>query len=249
MTAAALLQIQALRFQRGQGDQTFTIEVPSLELRRGELLALTGESGSGKSTLLELLGLVAQPLPGARFRWRAATTTSEITADDQGIDIAALWRRGRERALAALRASSIGYVMQTGGLLPFLNVIDNITINRRLLGMARSDAALQGIIERLEIGSLLRKLPRELSVGQQQRVAIGRALAHRPALLLADEPTSALDPRLAGKVLDLLLELAADLGITAVIATHEHQRVRDLGLREVAAQPLDRASGFGSRFG
>jgi len=236
-----LLQINNLRFQRGDNDQAFNIEVPSLELQRGELLALTGESGSGKSTVLELLGLVAQPLPGAGFHWHPADST--------GIDIAALWRTDAQGRLAALRASSIGYVMQTGGLLPFLSVWENLIINRRLLGLNLSHAALASIIEPLEITSLLDKLPRELSVGQQQRVAIGRALAHNPALLLADEPTSALDPRLASQVLQLLLELAAKLGITTVIATHEHQRVHDLGLRELAAKPWDGPTQFGSRFG
>lgn len=252
-----LLRIDELRFQRGDGDQAFSVAVSSLELRRGELLALTGESGSGKSTVLELLGLVARPLPGARFHWQAEgagvgpgdDTDSHPGTAPTGIDIAALWQSDAQRKLAALRASSIGYVMQTGGLLPFLSVWENIIINRRLLGLGLSRQALAPIIEPLEIDALLDKLPRELSVGQQQRVAIGRALAHGPALLLADEPTSALDPRLADKVLQLLLELAAELGVTAVIATHEHQRVRELGLREVAAQPWDGLTRFGSRFG
>jgi putative ABC transport system ATP-binding protein len=224
-----LLQINDLRFQRGDGYQAFKIEIPSLQLQRGELLALTGESGSGKSTVLELLGLVAEPLPGAGFHWHPTETNH---AD---IDIAALWRADAQGRLAALRASSIGYVMQTGGLLPFLSVWENLIINRRLLGLSLTHTALAAIIEPLEIAPLLDKLPRELSVGQQQRVAIGRALAHNPALLLADEPTSALDPRLADQVLQLLLDLATQLGITTVIATHEHQRVHDLGLRELAA--------------
>jgi putative ABC transport system ATP-binding protein len=115
--------------------------------------------------------------------------------------------------------------------------------------LSLSHPTLDSILERLEIRPLLRKLPRELSVGQQQRVSIGRALAHGPELVLADEPTSALDPRLAGRVLELLLELAARLGVTAVVATHEHWRVRELGLREIAAQPWDGPTRFGSRFG
>ena len=236
-----LIEINDLRFQRGDGDQAFHIEIPSLDLQRGELLALTGESGSGKSTVLELLGLVAQPLPGTGFRWQPTDSTS--------VDIATLWHSGAQGRLAALRATSIGYVMQTGGLLPFLSVWENIIINRRLLGLDLSRTALDAIIEPLEIAPLLDKLPRELSVGQQQRVAIGRALAHHPALLLADEPTSALDPRLAGKVLELLLSLAAELGVAAVIATHEQQRVRDLGLREVSAQPGNGVTRFGSPLG
>lgn len=235
-----LLEVTGLRFQRGGAEQGFSVELPSLTLQRGELVALTGESGSGKSTVLELLGLVAEPLPGGVFRWYGA--------QGGGIDIGGLWRGGRQGALAALRAASIGYVMQTGGLLPFLDVIGNIGINRRLLGLPRRHPDLEQLIDRLEIRPLLHKRPGELSIGQQQRVSIARALAHGPELLLADEPSSALDPRLAGKVLELLLELTGGLGVATVIATHEQVRVRELGLREIAAEPWDGPTRFGSRF-
>lgn len=204
------------------------------------MLAVTGESGSGKSTVLELLGLVAEPMPGARF---------DLTDEDgTPSDIADLWRRRFQRELARIRARSIGFVLQSGGLLPYLSVRDNILINRRLLGMPLDDPILEDIVERLKIGDLLRKKPSQLSVGQQQRAAIGRALAHSPALLLADEPTSALDPRLADQVMELLIDLVRRLGVTAVIATHEQARVKELGLREVKACPRDPADGYGSTF-
>jgi putative ABC transport system ATP-binding protein len=235
-----LLSINNLRFRRGLGEQSFTVELPELEIERGGMLAITGESGSGKSTVLELLGLVAKPMPGAHF----GLTNGDVTPTD----IADLWRRNSQRALAHIRARSIGFVLQSGGLLPYLSVRDNILINRRLLGMHLEDPTLDDIIKRLEIGALLRKKPAQLSIGQQQRAAIGRALAHSPALLLADEPTSALDPRLADQVMDLLLDLVRRLGVTAVIATHEQARVRSLGLREVYAYPRDPKDGFGSVF-
>ena len=222
-----LLDIAGLQCRRGVGAQAYRVDLPQLTLCRGEVLALTGASGSGKSTLLEVLGLVAAPQPGARFTWLGA---------EGPVDLAALWQRDAQRSLARLRAVGIGFVMQTGGLLPFLTVRENLVINRRLLGLPENSVGVGYLIERLEIGALLDAHPGRLSVGQQQRASIGRALAHAPALLLADEPTSALDPRLAGRVLALMLDLAAELGTAVVIATHEHERVRALHLRQLQAR-------------
>jgi putative ABC transport system ATP-binding protein len=235
-----LLEIENLRFRRGTGAQSFTVEIPDLRLDSGEMLAVTGESGSGKSTVLELLGLVAEPMPGALF--------DLAQADGTRTDIADLWRTKARGDLARTRARSIGFVLQTGGLLPYLSVRDNILVNRRLLGMSRQDSILDDIIDRLEIGDLLDKKPGQLSIGQAQRVSIGRALAHSPALLLADEPTSALDPRLGDQVLALLIDLVQRLGVAAVIATHEQDRFRSLGMRAIGAHPRVPADGYGSLF-
>lgn len=235
---AVLIETEALGYRYGQGSGSFEVMVPSLTLHRGETLALTGESGSGKSTVLELLGLAAPPLPGAAFRWYAETA----------VDIAALWRAGDEGALARMRARLIGFVMQTGGLLPFLTVRENIGINRRLLGLPAEDARLTHLTMALEIAPLLDRRPAQLSIGQQQRVSIGRALAHGPALVLADEPSSALDPRLADRVLGLLRDLAVESGAAVVIATHEQRRVRELGLSEIRARPWDEPDRHGSSF-
>lgn len=239
-----LLEISGLHCLRGVGAKAYRVELPRLTLRRGEVLALTGASGSGKSTLLEVLGLVAAPLPGARFTWLGGNGP---------VDLAALWRRDAQRSLARLRAAGIGFVMQTGGLLPFLTVRENLGINRRLIGLPEDGDDLRHLIERLEIGPLLDAHPRRLSVGQQQRASIGRALAHAPTLLLADEPTSALDPRLAGRVLTLLLDLAAELGTAVVIATHEHERVHALGLHRLDARLMgadgdNSGAAIGARF-
>ena len=179
-------------------------------------------------------------MPGARF---------ELAPQD-GIcsDIANLWRQRFRRELARIRARRIGFVLQTGGLLPYLSVRENVLLNRRLLGLPLTDGALDDIVQKLEIGDLLNKKPGQLSIGQSQRVAIGRALAHTPALLLADEPTSALDPRLADQVMELLVDLVKRFDVTAVIATHEQCRIRTLGLREVRARPRVPADSFGSVF-
>lgn len=235
-----ILDIANLSYQRGLGDQAFTVEVPRLQLACGELVALTGESGSGKSTVLELLGLVAEPNREAVFNWHHC--------GGEPVDVGGLWRAGDQGGLARIRAASIGFVLQTGGLLPFLSARDNMVVNRRLVGMSVDDPMLDHLVDELEIRHLLDLRPAELSIGQQQRVSIGRALAHQPMLLLADEPSSALDTRLADKVLALLLDLASRLEIAVVIATHEQQRVADLGLREIRAQPWDGRTPYGSRF-
>jgi putative ABC transport system ATP-binding protein len=235
-----MLSVRNLGVRRGAGAQSFTVAIPSLRIQRGEMLAVTGESGSGKSTVLELLGLVAEPLPGGCFDLAGA--------DGARTNIAALWHDGSQRELARVRARSIGFVLQTGGLLPYISVRDNLLINRRLLGLPVLDPVVDDLVERLEIGDLLHKKPGQLSTGQGQRVAIGRALAHSPALLLADEPTSALDPRLADQVMALLIDLAARIGVTAVIATHERDRVRELDLAELRACPRDPEDGYGSVF-
>jgi putative ABC transport system ATP-binding protein len=231
LDSTPLIRVESLAYRYGEGDAGLEVRLPALRLAPGEALALTGESGSGKSTLLELLGLAAEPLPGARFEWQ--------TSGMPRVDVAGLWRARDETALARLRARGIGFVLQTGGLLPFLTVAENIGINRRLQGLATRDASLGRLIEALEIGPLLGRRPGQLSIGQQQRASIGRALAHSPALVLADEPTSALDPRLADRVLGLLRDLAHERGAAVVIATHEVQRVRALGLRMLQASPVD----------
>ena len=232
-----VLDCADLNYTRGSGDQAFRVEITRLVLGTGEIIALTGESGCGKSTALELLGLLVRPLTAGRFRF---------TLDGVEEDIAVLWRGRRHRQLARLRATAIGFVLQTGGLLPYLTVADNIAINRRLLRLPVRDPDLDAIVEQLRIGDLLGKKPSQLSVGQYQRVSIARALAHRPRVVLADEPTSALDPRLGQEVMDLFLHLVEHLGTSVILATHEQALVRSHGLREVQAVPL--ADGFGSSF-
>jgi putative ABC transport system ATP-binding protein len=232
-----LLDCADLSYTRGSGDQSFRVEIQSLGLRLGEIIALTGESGCGKSTALELLGLVVRPLTAGRFRFSVA---------GEAEDIGVLWQRGQHGHLARLRAAAIGFVLQTGGLLPYLSVAGNIAINRRLLRLPERDRELSAIVDQLQIGHLLGKKPAQLSVGQYQRASIARALAHRPRLVLADEPTSALDPRLGDEVMDLFFRLVERLGTSVILATHAQALVRAHALREVQATPL--AGGFGSRF-
>ncbi|MDD2769583.1 MAG: ABC transporter ATP-binding protein [Methylococcus sp.] len=228
-----LLELAGVERRRGEGEGAFTLEVESLSLREGECLAVTGPSGSGKSTLLDLLGLVLCPDRADAFRFF-----------DQ--DVAALWRSGRDGGLAFLRSRHLGYVLQTGGLLPFLNLRENVELSRRLLGLG-PDALTDELLARLGLTRLKAQKPRALSVGERQRTAIARAFAHRPALVLADEPTAALDPPQALEVCRLMLEFAAEFGIALVVVSHDWMLMRRLGLAEVRVVPQAGPAGCRSR--
>ncbi|MFZ0789758.1 MAG: ATP-binding cassette domain-containing protein, partial [Chromatiaceae bacterium] len=135
-------------------------------------------------------------------------------------DLMGLWRRDDLDALGRLRGAHIGYVLQTGGLLPFLTARENIVLSCRLLGRDPG-GLIDRLAERLGIGPQLGKRPGQLSVGERQRVAIARAMAHRPSVVLADEPTASVDPVNAAAILELLLELVHQSGVTAIIASHD----------------------------
>jgi len=233
---AAGAPVYALRdvmVRRVSGPAVFELHVPELTVARGGVVFLIGPSGSGKSTLLDLLAGTLAPSRAAAF-----------TLDDGAtppVDLAALWRGRRLDALAELRARHIGYVLQTGGLLPYLSVAENIALTARIAGQV-DRGHVAGLVERLGLGRLAGLLPGRLSVGERQRVAIARALAHRPAVVLADEPTASLDPPTADRVFALLVETAERLGVTAIIASHDWSRAEASG-RPVIRHALAREGG------
>lgn len=170
-------------------------------LKCGESVALMGESGSGKSTLLHLAAGLDVPEQGTVYL--------------QGQSLAQLSESGR----AQLRRETLGLVFQQFHLVPSLNVNDNLRLQARLAN--REDTAWSAqLLERLGLADYRRHYPEQLSGGQQQRLAIGRALAPRPALILADEPTGNLDETTAEGVLALLLELVADSQSSLLMVTH-----------------------------
>jgi putative ABC transport system ATP-binding protein len=173
----------------------------NLDVKAGERVALTGESGSGKSTLLHLIaGLDAAD--GGEIRL-------------EGTEVTALSDAGR----AELRRERLGLVFQQFNLIPSLSVEDNLAFQARMAG--RHDLAWhRELVERLGLGSLVKRYPEQLSGGQQQRVAIGRALAIKPSLLLADEPTGNLDEATADDVLALARDLVARTGCGFLMVTH-----------------------------
>jgi len=210
-------QIKALRFERVSADAVFTLEVPDLTVKRGERIALLGPSGCGKSTLLDLLSLIALPDKAVQFDF---SPTQEIQ-----VPLASSAKSGNiHNRLARLRKYHIGYILQTGGLLPFLNIEANIKICQELTGKLDKDWLLK-LATRLEIERHFKKKPGALSTGERQRVAVARALAHKPSVVIADEPTAALDPSNADKVLELLVSLTDQLDATLLLATHDSVRL------------------------
>ena len=186
---------------RTAGEDIAVLRGVNLDIAPGERVALTGESGSGKSTLLHLIAGLD------------SADSGEIRLDSAAItDL-------NDAARAALRRDRLGLVFQQFNLIPSLNVADNIAFQARIAG--RHDAAWhEELVERLALKPLLKRYPEQLSGGQQQRVAIGRALATKPALLLADEPTGNLDEATADDVLALARELVAATGCGFLMVTH-----------------------------
>ncbi|NVZ48999.1 ABC transporter ATP-binding protein [Pseudomonas sp. B6002] len=212
-----MLSLSAVHKSRGVGSQRYSLVIPALALRAGEQLAIVGPSGCGKSTLLDLLALVLAPDQVGQFEFHQH-------------DIAGLWRGDQQTTLAALRSQHLGYVLQTGGLLGFLDVRSNIALSRQLLGL-KDDGSVTRLAEQLEISDQLAKKPAALSVGQRQRVSCARALAHAPQLVLADEPTASLDPLNAERVMQALLAQAREHRAACVIATHDEPLARASGLQ------------------
>lgn len=206
------------------GEDGFELSVPALKICRGEKVALVGYSGCGKSTLLDLLAMVLRPDDAKRFSFHGG--------QDKALNVAHAWRDKDLDLLAQARLHFIGYVLQTGGLLPFLSVYDNIALSRYSLGLPEEET-VHALAQRLGIERHLQKNPAQLSVGERQRVAIARAMAHKPSVVIADEPTASLDPINAGEIMALFIQIAVDEGVTLIVATHEWERVKELGFRRI----------------
>lgn len=174
----------------------------SLEIATGVHCALTGRSGSGKSTLLALLGCLDTPSSGILEINGVATS---------GLD---------DNALSALRLRSTGFVHQFFDLVSDLTALENVLVPFWLAGVAGGEDRARQILERLGLSERANHLAGDLSGGEQQRVAVARAIALRPRLILADEPTGSLDSRTGNLVMDLITETARELGATLIVATH-----------------------------
>ncbi len=223
-----MLRIEGMATVRGEGSQSYRVMLPSLTLQRGEVAAITGPSGCGKSTLLEMIGLILTPAQLQAF----------TLGDAPAVDVAALLQQDAQAPLADLRARKLGFVLQTGGLLPFLSVRHNIELPRRMSGLPAKSDLVEDAIARLNLIPLLDKLPRQLSIGERQRVSFVRAIAHQPDLLLADEPTAALDPIQARKLFELIIEIVQHFRIAALLVSHDWDLVRACGLRNIIGTPV-----------
>jgi putative ABC transport system ATP-binding protein len=220
-----IYQLRDLAKIRAADGVEFRLVVPRLHIDQGEMIALVGPSGCGKSTLLDMLAMVLSP------SW--AKTFTFTPKGSRTSDLGRIWNRNKLNRLSELRKRHIGYVLQTGGLLSYLTVKDNISLSRRLLAQP-DDGTFELLVTQLGIDQHLNKLPASLSVGERQRVAIARALVHRPSIVIADEPTASLDPLNAEKTMSLFLTLAEELGLTVIMATHDSWLLEKLGLRQIS---------------
>ena len=200
----SLLSISALQksFRTPEGERKTIVDVPAFALAAGQQLALRGESGSGKTTFLHLIAGIL------------AADSGSIVID--GRDMAALGESGRDR----LRAESIGYIFQTFNLLQGYSVLENVMLGMAF-GAGSDRAHATAMLERVGLSHRLQHYPRQLSTGQQQRVAVARALANHPKLVLADEPTGNLDHKNARESLALIRETCRENGAALLLVSHD----------------------------
>lgn len=209
--AEALIRLEAVAKRFGTGEAAVrALDGVSLSVAGGEVVGLRGPSGSGKSTLLNVVAC--------------------ITAPDEGrlsLGQGTVWEGGRYLVgdLRALRRTRIGFIFQFHNLLPFLDARDNVALAMTLAGtgLAAARARAGELLAELGVAHRARAMPAMLSGGEAQRVAIGRALANAPPIILADEPTAALDSERAGKVMDLMVGIARRRRAAVIVVTHDEK--------------------------
>ena len=192
---------------RLRGQTVYALNDVSTEVYRGEYLSIMGPSGSGKSTLFNMIGALDTPSEG-----RVTIGPLDLT-------------RLSSRQLAYVRCNYIGYVFQAYNLIPSLTAQRNVAIASVFAGNddATAEERAKEKLERVGLGHRLDHRPDQVSGGQQQRIAIARALVNEPAIILADEPTANLDLVTGGEIIDLLKTLSVENGVTVITATHDHK--------------------------
>jgi putative ABC transport system ATP-binding protein len=213
---APIIELKAIHKVYDTGTlQVHALQGIDIRIERGEFVSLMGPSGSGKTTLMEILGCLSRPTSG-----RYCLNGRDVDAIDPD-------------GLARLRGEEIGFVFQSFNLLPRLSIVENVELPLGYRGVARRERRrhARDALERVGLGHRWRHLPNEISGGEQQRVAMARALVNRPSLLLADEPTGNLDTKTSDEILALLQAIHGDAG-TVVLVTH------DLRIGEQASRRL-----------
>lgn len=207
-----VLKVENLSKTFGTGElAVHALREASFSVEAGELVALLGPSGSGKSTLLLCISLIQEPTSG-----RIAIAGRDV------------WRGGPLGLDARrFRRENIGFIFQGHNLIPFLTAEENIALVRQLNGAGRREAAARAteLLDFLEIGKRAGSYPGSLSGGEQQRVAIGRALANEPPIIFADEPTASLDTERGMKVMAMLRRIAREKRSAVIAVTHDHRMV------------------------
>ena len=195
-----------MTMQLEAGGQTVTIlEDVTVQIPEKQTVAIVGPSGSGKSTLLGLLAGLDRPTSGTIWL--------------NGVEITALG----EKAMARLRLANVGYIFQSFHLIPTLTALENVSIPLELAGDRHARQRAGELLRAVGLGHRVSHYPVQLSGGEQQRVAVARAFACRPPILLADEPTGNLDSSTGQQVIELIMALHRDAGTTLVLVTHDQQ--------------------------
>lgn len=192
-------------YNEGQESEVRALDGVTLQIDRGEFVAIIGQSGSGKSTLMNILGCLDIP------------TYGDYHLD--GVDVTEL----SDRQLAHIRNKQIGFIFQGFNLIPALNAWENVELPLIYQGVPASKRAdrVEAALERVGLAERAGHKPTEMSGGQQQRVAVARALMSRPAVIVADEPTGNLDSHSTGEVMDLLRRAVDELGQSVIMVTHD----------------------------
>jgi putative ABC transport system ATP-binding protein len=174
----------------------------NLDVEKGEMVAIMGPSGSGKSTLLNMIGLLDRPTSGSYIL--------------DGKEVSKL--NGGE--LSSVRGQKIGFIFQSFNLLPYLSAIDNVELGQKYAGKVNPQVAKEAL-DKVGLSDRIKHRPNEMSGGEQQRVAVARAIAKSPPIILADEPTGNLDSKSSQEIMNILSSLHVDQNITLVMITHD----------------------------
>ena len=211
MASDTVLSLSGIDRHYGQGETILSIlKGADFSLKSGETVALVAPSGTGKSTLLHIAGLLEHPDAGE-------VTLGGVACQDLS-----------DERRTTMRRHSVGFVYQFHHLLPEFSALENIMMPQLIAGLSIAEARERAsqLLDYMRIGHRGQHRPAELSGGEQQRVAIGRAVANAPLVLLADEPTGNLDPETASYVFSALEALVRQSGLAALIATHNHELAR-----------------------
>lgn len=208
------------------------IDIERFTLGPAEQVALVGSSGSGKTTLLHMIAGILTPDSG-QIRFRLNERSNGVSGD---VNIATLSEAARD----VFRGRHIGYIFQTHHMLGGFTAMENVLLGMSFTGRSPDRAWAKHLLDEVGLSQRLDYKPQKLSVGQQQRVAVARALANRPQLVLADEPTGALDPASAQQVLDLIRKLCDEVKAALLLVSHDQAIVQQLP-RAVLLKELNRA--------
>ncbi len=207
-----VFELKNISISREKGGVTFRLEIPDLTIYSGEFIGVIGSSGCGKSTFLDILGLILSVDRAERFRLSVKQKNTIFRQEISSLS---------DKKLADIRREHIGYILQSGGLLPFLSVKENILLSEKLNNRTITQESFYKLVSMLGIQGQINKKPQYLSGGQRQRVAIARALIHNPEIILADEPTASVDKPTAIEIRDQFKKLAKAYRSSVLMVTHD----------------------------